>query len=40
MLRAWAAYREDPALRGLQGLRECAVVATEIEEGVEGPDYG
>jgi hypothetical protein len=36
---AWASYRDDPALRRLQGLRERAVVATEIEEGVEGPDY-
>lgn len=35
----WAAYRDDPALRPLRAMRERAVVTTEIEEGVEGPDY-
>lgn len=35
----WSSYREDPSLRVLQPLRARAVLATEVEVGVEGPTY-
>ncbi len=37
---AFAAYRGDQALRAIVHLREESVVATEVIEGEDGPDYG
>ena len=37
---AFEAYRRDPALADLAGLRARAVIATTIRRATEGPRYG
>ena len=37
---AFAAYRSDARLREVTGLRERAVIATELIIGEDGPEYG